>query len=217
MMTKENCKYCNLIRGASNFSYDAILHETESFIVIPSKGALVRGWQLVVPKRHVLNALQLSSDEKKELVSLVQERAYLAQTTYGKEIAIFEHGAISENSLVGCGIDHAHIHIVPINQKIKENFTAECNTEFEKLDFASIYNFYENYKNEENKHYWIYALENQPPFFSNKMTEKSQFFRRVIADAIGKNNEYDYKTHLHLDNIEDTVNDFNALNFHKIA
>jgi hypothetical protein len=33
---------------------------------------------------------------------------------YG-EVCAFEHGPIEANRKVGCGVDHAHLHVVPLN------------------------------------------------------------------------------------------------------
>ena len=95
-------------------SYNVRLYETEHFAVIPSLGSIVEGWLLIIPKEHYLSYGYIESqallDELKKLIDYV---GGIVKQVYG-DYVIFENGAYCSNKLVGCGVDYAHIHIVPI-------------------------------------------------------------------------------------------------------
>jgi hypothetical protein len=48
-----------------------------------------------------------------EMVDLKADIVALLGRVYG-EICIFEHGPAVANRKVGCGVDHAHLHVVPL-------------------------------------------------------------------------------------------------------
>ena len=81
--------------------------------MIPSFGALVEGWVLVVPKEHCisLGALRAKLRGRHEVEE--RNRAVLRQR-YEKPVVAFEHGPSAGNHGTGCGVDHAHLHLVPL-------------------------------------------------------------------------------------------------------
>ena len=94
--------------------YNEILFETKNFKVIPSLGSMVEGWLLVIPKEHYISYGEITDkillDELNMLMDYVGN---IIKNEYGDYI-IFEHGPSEEKSKIGCGVDYAHIHIVPI-------------------------------------------------------------------------------------------------------
>lgn len=105
-----SCRLC--FRGLGSEPWNEPLFESENFVVIPSLGALVEGWLLLLPRQHhvCIGALPLSLVE--EMDQLKQTAGSFVQDLYGSACA-FEHGPHKENRSVGCGVDHAHLHLVP--------------------------------------------------------------------------------------------------------
>jgi ATP adenylyltransferase len=93
--------------------WDLELARSRYFSVVPSLGSLVSGWLLVVPRRRLLNLRGLSPDEKQDLESL-SSRLHGQLDLFGGTVFEFEHGSIYRGSVMGCGVDQAHLHIVPL-------------------------------------------------------------------------------------------------------
>src|SRR5450759_643597 len=93
-----------------NSTWDVELMGTRSFAVVPSLGALVAGWTLVVPRRSMLNFTELTSQERSELdVLLMTLHGRLSKPDH--QVFEFEHGSILAGSVMGCGVDQAHLHV----------------------------------------------------------------------------------------------------------
>jgi hypothetical protein len=98
---------------------------------------------------------------------------------YG-QCVLFEHGIRSEGA-GGCGIDHAHMHAVPVTAPGVLNILTR---EFDGRRIASLadiagtleknssYLFFEDASRER----YVFPVENLP----------SQYMRKLVADSIGK-------------------------------
>jgi ATP adenylyltransferase len=107
------CLCSNLVSANSGDYWNRPLFESANFVVIPSLGSLVEGWVLIVPKRHFICMGALSADLLAELEQAKTTVAATLRQRYG-EICAFEHGPHALNRQVGCGVDHAHLHLVPL-------------------------------------------------------------------------------------------------------
>jgi len=182
--------------------YNKILFESENFIVIPSLGSLVPGWLLIVPKRFSLNLAQLGVDELIELEVVATRCETELAKKYHSKIVRFEHGPSSNNSNVGCGVDYAHLHIVPIEINLIEGLNTYLNVQYEWIQLDSFMSIgshsndcdYLYYRDSDNKHY-ITSSESIP----------SQLFRRVIASHLQIPDAFDWKLFGHHGMIRDTI------------
>jgi diadenosine tetraphosphate (Ap4A) HIT family hydrolase len=120
--TAAACRLCRI--GASTAIWDRVLWESENFRVVPSKGGFVAGWLMVVPQAHVLSMAHLSPTVYDELDELVADISARLTDRFGPPTA-FEHGAVTENTPFGCGIDHAHLHLVPLSDDVPLRALAE--------------------------------------------------------------------------------------------
>jgi hypothetical protein len=113
------CDYCNnvLVPCTSRLPWDEVLFDSMSYVVTPSLGSFIEGWTLIISKRHVTSMSQLSLSEIRELNSLIPEIRKRVEQAYGPTI-VFEHGPLTAGTEFGCGIDHAHLHVVPFNHHI---------------------------------------------------------------------------------------------------
>lgn len=183
--------------------YNVRLYETEHFAVIPSLGSLVEGWLLIIPKQHYLSFGYLQSGELyNELEELIGYVGKIVKIVYG-DFVVFENGAFCADKLVGCGVDYAHIHIVPTNCNlldiIENQFSVKYNWKpIFSLKITSTYV-------EENKPYLFYRNQQDYSFITTDTNIPSQLFRKAIAYTIGNEKEYDWKNNLFLDNIHETI------------
>src|SRR5258708_29134184 len=107
-----SCRLC--CRDMSANPWNEPLFESENFVVVPSLGALVEGWFLLLPKDHYLCMGALPQSLLDEMMQLRQTVLSFAEGTY-EDICAFEHGPHQENRSIGCGVDHAHLHLVPFS------------------------------------------------------------------------------------------------------
>ena len=189
--------------------FNEALFESENFKVIPSLGSLVEGWLLIVPKNHYISFGHIEDTALYEEAQFVLE--YVCQkvkSIYG-DFVVFEHGAIDCGSVVGCGVDYAHIHIVPVSvdlQTESQRYIADILwTDYPSLEhtkyFVASGSSYLLLKTDENN-FKIGVSENIP----------SQTFRKIIAEKIGLKDEFDWKKYFFENNILKTINQFKSFN-----
>src|SRR5579862_8951840 len=105
------CMRCSSLKSHPFIeAWDIPLFESPNFVAVPSLGALVEGWLLLIPKCHVLSLGSLPDSTHEELNEF-KEFLYAALIQCYGSASAFEHGPIIEKSAVGCGVDHAHLHI----------------------------------------------------------------------------------------------------------
>jgi diadenosine tetraphosphate (Ap4A) HIT family hydrolase len=187
-----------------NEFYNQRLYETDNFAVIPSLGAIVEGWLLIIPKEHYISFGYLQSpqlfDELNQLISKIGD---VVQKLYGEYI-IFENGTSCSNKLVGCGVDYAHIHIVPT----KHNLIKTIENEFKvHYDWKQIGNLSESIKYIDNGiPYLYYENQQRKSFITTNDNIPSQLFRKALAFNVDLPNEYDWKNYPFTENIHKTIN-----------
>lgn len=99
--TLSGCPFCDLPK-------DEILEENSSAAVLMSRAPYIKYHLLVVPKKHVVNLVELSEEQRKELFELV----FWAQDKIQKKYKNFST-LYREGDKVGKSIPHAHFNIVP--------------------------------------------------------------------------------------------------------
>jgi diadenosine tetraphosphate (Ap4A) HIT family hydrolase len=112
----DNCAFCPQLssRPSRGRPEDTILASTGSFVVWPSVGSLVEGWLIVVPKKHCLALASLGDADHGELTKLVSTLDSTLSAAYGLPVHTFEHGPAVPGTSIGCSVDHAHLHVVPL-------------------------------------------------------------------------------------------------------
>lgn len=210
-----SCKFCDFASSREKqYVADQILLESEHYFAISSIGGFIPGWVLVCTKSHQLN---LSSQYiNKCFLEFVDKVTEVVSKKYGTCV-IFEHGAITEGSKTACGANHAHLHVVPFTQSIQS--------------LASLYEPLLPWNSCEISH--ISTLSNgaeylfcADKFIGSKtggvisvlQQPQSQLFRRLLANAVGMAEFYDYKRYPFEEISGDTAKQLrNTLSLEKIA
>jgi len=191
------CPFCNM--DYSNIS-NTIIDETENFIVVPSKGALVVGYLLIFPKEHITSINELNISQKEELKCLIDKYRNKFYVKFGKYPIIFEHGTSRQDSNNSASsITHAHYHIVNHNFKDEKSVLNMLN--FNKVDVVSF--FKDNHKS-----YISYISPNLDYYVTYDFRSKSQQMRIFIAEDLDMKDKYDWKTSNFENNILETINLF---------
>lgn len=180
------CCFCNELQGHGNeFQqlYPAlrsrVLHATEHFVIMPSLGQLAPGHLLVLPRRHFTSFGELpgtfQEEEARMLYSLIRSTA--------DQVVSFEHGSPPGATAGGCGIVHAHLHVVPVGRPINELPPSVGSgwgrsTSSTWLDVAAEIT-------QTDSGYLMWHGSSNPPEIERVTAVPSQHLRRHLAGLIG--------------------------------
>ena len=188
--------------------YDEVLCETRECVVTPTLGAIVPFWFLVIPRISSANFVEWRGKTGVD-PALVVGDILRAQKIDPDRAIWFEHGPRQQGSQLGCGVDHAHLHVVVDAPFLFEDFVAEAMA-------ASGVNWRDQsteraYRSIGDGTSYLAAMSMEQAVIAEQVEHVgSQFFRRVIARLVGRPNSWDYKVHPHLENVESTIAAFNS-------
>jgi diadenosine tetraphosphate (Ap4A) HIT family hydrolase len=196
------CRLCyDVLLRSPVEAWNKPVFESPNFAVLPSLGALVEGWLLLVPKKHFICMGALPDSLASEMQEMKHIISSILQRTYG-QICAFEHGPSAANLSVGCGVDHAHLHIVPL-----------------AFDLASVATSFLP----ENLHWSEAGLKEcraafgrgedylylEQPIAAGRIATHQEFegqlFRRAIAERIGVPNQFNWRDYPQLPKVSATI------------
>lgn len=206
-LRESGCKYCSGFlkqdENEDHSPWDEILFETDNFVVVPTLGAIVRGWLLIVSKDHYLCMGALPKSLWPELLGLKSYFSNLLTDIYGP-ITMFEHGPHSEKLEIGCGIDHAHLHLVPLNFSLLSKATKS--PELSGRIWHKLQSIEQTAKFYNDRKSFIFIEE--PDCTISCCTLNSapcQLVRKLIAMEVGVESKYNYRQHDFKENVISTV------------
>ncbi len=190
---KEMCPFCHI--DYSDIA-NTIIEETDNFIIVPSKGSLVVGYLLILPKIHITSINELTDLQKKELISLIKKYRNHFYTKFNNYPIIFEHGTSRQDSNSSSSITHAHLHIV------NHNFINESKI-INQLKFEQVN---ENlFFKDMNKSYISYISPDFNFYITYDFKGVSQQMRIYIAEDLNIQDKYNWKISNFENNIIETI------------
>jgi diadenosine tetraphosphate (Ap4A) HIT family hydrolase len=192
---------CQLCPGQSAKPWNVPLVQSANFRVLVSLGALVEGWVLLVPNEHFLSMGAVPARLIPELQALKKRVSECLESVYGP-VCAFEHGPGQERRNVGCGVDHAHLHMVPIAFDLATAAAPYLpqNSRWERADQAQCQ---------------AAALDGQDYIYLEQPINRgrilrhqdigSQILRRAIATHIGVSDDFNWRTHPQTENVNRTI------------
>ena len=102
-MTANNCPFCSI-------SAELTIAANSSCLAIPDGFPVSPGHALIVPRRHVASYFELTSDERSDMLALLDEIRTKLNTEYGP--SGYNIG-INEGTGGGQTIMHVHLHVIP--------------------------------------------------------------------------------------------------------
>jgi len=154
--------------------------ETNDFVVIPSISPIVKGHLLVLPKWHISNMSMLSGEELPLFLNIVKR--IISFDDYKDGYFVFEHG-VGDDGFSGCGIDHAHLHIMPMKAELTRRIMARVALLFCVQACDKVEGFFCNREN--NGSYLLYGDSLARMFYCLNEYIPSQFIRKIIAEEMG--------------------------------
>ena len=190
-----NCPFCNLDK--TNIC-NTIIDETDEFFITPTKGSIVDGYILIIPKSHILSMSQLTSTQKDNLTQIKNKYREIFKKVYGRYPICFEHGSYSEDTKSSSSsIKHAHLHIVNHNFTNEQNIIKSLN-----MNKVSEHDFFKN----KNKNYISYISPQNEYYITYNFNTKSQQMRIFIAEDLSIPTEYNWRNKNYDENIIKTIN-----------
>ena len=191
-----NCVFCNIDKSRPE---NTIIEESDNFIVLPTIGALVDGYLMIVSKKHINSMSELKENEKIEYEFLIEKYRNKFKNIYNKFPIIFEHGSpINDSDMKASSVIHAHTHIV--NHKFINEESIVKN-----LNFKILKNL--NYLSKE-QNYIMYINPENICYVSFNFEPVSQMMRKIIAKDLGYENKFDWKKEIFIENINSTIKKF---------
>lgn len=198
MKNSPNCEFCDELQGLnpSRFAQlykemvsSRIVAESKHFVALPTMGQLFTGSMLVIPVSHEETCASLPKSRRDELLQFVTEISR-SMAQFGHPI-IFEHGAMACSG-GGCGIYHAHMHIVPLPEIIDPEILLPD----QNAKVGSFYRALCDLGNSES--YLLVSNDRSTVYVDLESTDKeypSQHIRRVIVERYDLEKSWDWRTY----------------------
>jgi len=158
------------------------------FRLLPTVGQLVDGSLLLLPTTHQERFADLPRDVRTDAASHIE--LVISMPSFSAGWLLFEHGARAESG-GGCGLYHAHMHIVPLASPPKSQLLLG-----EGHDAASLSDAWDSVAT--TSEYLVCATSNGDVRCleinaSNRHRYPSQFFRRRVRDLLGIHRPWDWR------------------------
>ncbi|MFY9461968.1 MAG: HIT family protein [Candidatus Sungiibacteriota bacterium] len=173
---RARCTFCD--RRAFE---ERLILESANFLVFPTKGQIVEGYVLLVPKRHIICLGELTEAEMEEFAGVKAKITESTKAAYGRPPIFFEHG------VVGQSVKHAHMHGVPTEADLFDRIFADF-PDYQRVTTLTAlqevfqregpYLYYENAGGE----MFIFHIFKWP-----------QYLRIVLAEVVGLPERGDWK------------------------
>lgn len=182
-MTLRVCRFCG-VAGREH-----VVDEDTTSCVLPSMGSLVPGWLLVVPNDHVISLAVLGLEQRSAFAEMVDRTTQRLAQRFGAVVQ-FEHGPAGEGRSAGCGVDHAHLHLVPFDANLRE-MARGLDPTIDILKWRQV--SWPWAAEITSGHDYLFVRDTSGiGWFAEAPTVPSQLFRRVIARHLGQT-QWDWK------------------------
>lgn len=185
-----NCRFCAMPGSRKSLEeHDRPILETSKYFAVASLGGFIPGWTLVCPADHSLNLTQSYRDDA--FIEFTEEVHGLLGSEFGPCV-IFEHGSRTEGSLTGCGVNHAHLHLVPLRSSLV-GLVARLDPSSQWID-ASLS---EVAALTSGREYLLMSDSYTGQSTTVKLlilnSPRSQYFRQILAEALNLKQLADYR------------------------
>jgi ATP adenylyltransferase len=175
-------------------------------MVAPTLGSVVPGWLLAVPRQPAINFAEWEQTCSTTPLAVV-DGILRAREIDPADAIWFEHGASTLGSMIGCGVDHAHLHIL-VRPPFSFDEFASCvlfnsDLAWQWTDRSVGYRTVAS-----TASYLIAGSSGTCIFASNTKNVASQFFRRAVARLVGLPAAWDYRLHPFPANAYETIRRF---------
>lgn len=186
----KNCIFCDLVKNGDNNNEkekNIILYEDELILITQATGSPVRGYLMIITKRHVNGFAELSRDELKHVERIICIIKNFYKKYFNINSILLEHGS-TENGRHPQSIVHAHLHLIPFN--FDEKIENELLTVLQLKPIQIL----ENIKINEKLDYWLYCNPKGEYYTSSEILDAPRsIFMNLIAKQINLPLPYEWR------------------------
>jgi ATP adenylyltransferase len=142
--------------------------------------------------------LRIEADE------LERRTCALLKARYEAPIIAFEHGPSAERHGTGCGVDHAHLHLLPLDCDLLSYVRpfVPASLQWKGCDWEDRAKAYRS-----GLDYLFFRSAGKGDLIAVSEDFGSQVFRRAVSSYLDVENEFNWRTHPKLDTLARTVED----------
>lgn len=204
----KECVFCNIVKTGNNNNEkekNVILYEDDLLLITQATGSPIRGYLMIVIKRHINGFAELSKEELKHVEKLINIIKDFYKKYFHIDSILLEHGS-TESGRHPQSIVHAHLHLIPFN------FNKEIETELlTELHLRPI-ELFEDIKINEKLDYWLYCNPKGKYYTSsNIINAPRSIFMNLIAKQINLPLPYEWRKSItEKEYIDEMISIFNA-------
>lgn len=194
-----NCLFCRIGQKqvpTEMHPENEILFQSQRFYVKAALGHFVQGYCLVIPNEHVQTISELEVEECVELESVIDEVADRLRKLYKAEVCVFEHGAACLPHRAGACIDHAHLHVLPVDCDLSADLMT-----FPRFDVSHFTDLRQFSIAAQSYIYYEYGRTRRAAYLCNARVP-SQFIRRLLCERMNADREWDWRLAPYFEDIE---------------
>lgn len=204
----KNCVFCDLVKNGDNNNEkekNIILYEDELILITQATGSPLRGYLMIITKRHVNGFAELSRNELKHVERIICIIKNFYKKYFNINSILLEHGS-TENGRHPQSIVHAHLHLIPFN--FDEKIENELLTVLQLKPIQTL----ENIKINEKLDYWLYCNPKGEYYTSSEILNAPRsIFMNLIAKQINLPVPYEWrKSVTQKEYIDEMINLFNT-------
>jgi diadenosine tetraphosphate (Ap4A) HIT family hydrolase len=198
----------NLVRDllGEDVGESYLLEETESFVVMPGVGSLVRGYVMIVPRDHVLSFGHLPPALGPELEGLLGRVEEWQARTYSLPTIVFEHGPATFTERGGSCTDHAHLHVVPVPEDVDLVPVMRRDFDVRRVD-GLLPGATEHIRAGRGPYLYLRHHDGRS-YLCDAPKAKAQHLRRELASQLGIGDQWDWSLFPGDDHMVATIRDF---------
>lgn len=167
--------------------YSRLIFRTSVVDVLAGLGSMIPGYVLLLPRRHVRSMGELTVPEITHVFDVAWRMRDRIAEVFGGEVVLIEHGSSGPyRSASGACIDHAHIHLFPLNPGTDPGQFMIPNSHpvYGITELSAIAQL--------GKNYYFCAFDRFTGYVAVEPRLKSQQARRIWAEALGMRDEWDW-------------------------
>lgn len=186
----KECVFCNIVKTGNNNNEkekNVILYEDDLLLITQATGSPIRGYLMIVIKRHINGFAELSKEELKHVEKLINIIKDFYKKYFRIDSILLEHGS-TESGRHPQSIVHAHLHLIPFN------FNKEIETELLTELHLKPIELFEDIKINEKLDYWLYCNPKGKYYTSsNIINAPRSIFMNLIAKQINLPLPYEWR------------------------
>lgn len=166
--------------------HDIVVLENDYFVAMPSLGALVDDWLVVIPRRPMATLSSMTNQERAALNDLRgQLKTKVSARNQSEALYEFEHGGVY-GGVVSCGVDQAHLHMAWLPFNLIE-ICKQKELGWRQSEDVSLLN-----RESAGLIDYLFVQGHGHAMIANPQQPTSQWFRKLIGETLGSV-EWDYK------------------------